>query len=177
MQFILILILGVVFPLAHILNAKLFAFAVITPHIGLIYLPAFFRLFNVLILKPRDGTLATLLGGVLLMRVFDNSTLVELLNIACSTGGPLIALYLFKLYKKREVKLTSPQDLALLTFIYAPANALLHHVMWSQLDPSQLEAPIQVLWMIVGDIAGTLIGAYTLIFVVRLYRAIRHGGV
>lgn len=175
MQLTLILILGVLYPLTHILNGKLFAFAEITPHIGLIYLPAFLRLLNVLILKPRDGTLATLLGGVLLMQVFDNSTLVELLNIACSTGGPLIALYLFKLYFKREVNLTSPQDLAALTFLYAPANALLHHVMWSQLDPSQLQAPLQVLWMILGDITGTLLGAYCLIFVVRVYRMCRAG--
>jgi hypothetical protein len=173
MQFILILILGILYPLTHVLNGKLFAFAEITPHIGLIYLPAFLRLFNVLVLKPRDGTLATLLGGVLLMGVFDNSTLIELLNIVCSTGGPLIALYLFKLYYKRDVNLTSPTDLAALTFMYAPANALLHHVMWSQLDPSQLESPLQVLWMIVGDIAGTLIAAYALIGFVRLYRLFR----
>jgi len=170
MQLVLISILGMVFPLLHVLNGRLFSFAELTPHIGLIYLPAFLRLFNILILKPRDGTLATVLGGLLLMRALDTTSLVEVLNIGCSSGGPLIALYLFTHFYKREVNLTSPRDLTVLTFLYAPANALLHHLLWSQLDPSQLQAPIQVLWMIVGDIAGTLLGAYSLIFIVRLYR-------
>jgi len=60
--------------------------------------------------------------------------------------------------------------------MYAPANALLHHVMWSQLDPAQLEAPQQVLWMILGDITGTLVGGYLLIFLVRGLRAYRQRG-
>lgn len=176
MQFILICVLAVAFPIVHLLNSHLFAFAEISPHIGLVYLPAFLRLFNVLVLKPRDGTLATLLGGLLLMRYFNDSTLIGLLNIVCSTGGPLIALFLFHVFRKRAVELTSPKDLATLTLMYAPANALLHHVMWSQLDPAQLEAPKQVLWMILGDITGTLVGGYLLIFLVRGLRAYRQRG-
>ncbi|MFM7012711.1 MAG: hypothetical protein ACKO0Z_25850 [Betaproteobacteria bacterium] len=173
MQYALVAALAVIYPLVHIFNGIAFKFAEITPHIGLIYLPAFLRLFNVLILKPRDGTLATLIGGVLLMQHFNDSTVVGLLNVVCSAGGPLVALYLFKWHYKREFELTSLRDLTVLTLIYAPANALLHHLMWSQLDPSQLAAPEQVLLMTLGDILGALIGAYMLKMSVRWYRTSR----
>lgn len=173
MQYVLVVALAVIYPLVHIFNGIAFKFAEITPHIGLIYLPAFLRLFNVLILKPRDGTLATLFGGLLLMGYFNDSTVVGLLNLVCSAGGPLVALYLFKFHYKREFDLTSLRDLTVLTLIYAPANALLHHLMWSQVDPSQLAAPAQVLWMTLGDILGALVGAYMLKMSVRWYRTRR----
>lgn len=170
MQFALVGILAVAYPLLHLFNAVAFRFAEVSPHIGLIYLPAFLRLFNVLVLGPRDGTLATLLGGVLLMRHFNDSSLVGLLNIACSAGGPLIALGLFRLYFRRRHDLTSLQDLTWLTLLYAPANALLHHLMWSQLAPRELATPLQVLWMTVGDLLGALLGAYAMRFCIRTYR-------
>ena len=173
MQYVLVVALAVIYPLVHIFNGIAFKFAEVTPHIGLIYLPAFLRLFNVLILKPRDGTLATVLGGVLLMHHFNDSTVVGLLNVVCSAGGPLVALYLFKWHYKREFELTSLRDLTVLALIYAPANALLHHLMWSQLDPRQLAAPAQVLWMTLGDIFGALIGAYMLKMSVRWYKTRR----
>ncbi len=173
MQYVLVAALAAIYPLVHIFNGIAFKFAEITPHIGLIYLPAFLRLFNVLILKPRDGTLATLLGGVLLMQYFNDSTVVGLLNVACSAGGPLVALYLFKLHHKRKVKLTSLRDLTVLSLIYAPANALLHHLVWSQLDPSQLAEPVQVLWMTLGDLFGALLGAYILKWGVQWHRTRR----
>ena len=66
MNALLIIALAELFPVVHIANGWLFKFAEITPHISLIYLPAFLRLANVLVLGPRNGTLATLLGGVLL---------------------------------------------------------------------------------------------------------------
>lgn len=162
MQVVLICILAMAYPVVHVLNGFVFEFAEITPHIALIYLPAFLRLFNVLVLGPRDGTVATLLGGLLLMRSFEDSTLMGLLNILCSAGGPLAALYLFKFYTKRQVDLTSLRDLGVLALLYAPANALLHHLLWVQLDPQQLSTPSQVLWMTVGDLLGTLLGAYAL---------------
>ena len=170
MQYLLIVIFAAAYPLLHIFNGIVFKFAEITPHIGLIYLPSFLRLFNVLVLKPRDGTLATLLGGVLLMEHFNDSTIVSLLNVVCSAGGPLVALYFFKLYHDREVDLTSLRDLTALTLIYAPANAMLHHLMWVFLDPGQLAVPEQVLWMTLGDIFGALIGAYMLKISVRWYK-------
>lgn len=173
MNFLLIIALGVAYPVVHIANGVMFRFAEIAPHIALIYLPAFLRLFNVLVLGPRDGTLATVLGGVLLMRYFNDTQILALLNIVCSAGGPLLAIALFRVYFQRAVNLTSLRDLSILTLVYAPANAVLHHLLWSQLDPAALESPTQVLWMTVGDVLGALVGAYGLRWCVKRMRASR----
>lgn len=170
MNFLLIILFAVIFPIIHVLNGWVFKFAEISPHIGLIYLPAFMRLANVLILGRISGTVATLLGGMLLMQYFNETTTVALLNSLCSATGPLLALSLFKLHAKREVELTSLKDLTLLTLLYAIANAVLHHAMWSVLDPSKLVAPAQVLWMILGDINGALLGAYIMKWVIVTHR-------
>lgn len=170
MNILLILVSALVYPLVHILNGWLFRFAEITPHIGLVYLPAFLRLAHVLILGRVSGTLATLLGSLLLMWHFDTDFSTSLLNSLCSAGGPLVALYLFRWHTGRDVALTSLKDLTLLTLIYAIANAVLHHTAWSVVDPSQLQAPVQVVWMIVGDILGTLLGAYILRWGILRYR-------
>ena len=170
MNALLIIAFAILFPISHITSEWLFKFAQITPRIGLIYLPAFMRLANVLILGPRNGTLATLIGGVLLMRTFNDHSVVGLLNVACSASGPLLALYVFKIYTRRNFELTSLKDLGALTVMYAIANAVLHHLVWSLLDTSQLDKPIQVLWMILGDIFGALIGAYGMKWVISKYR-------
>lgn len=170
MNFLLIGVLAAFYPLLHIFNAFAFQFVEITPHIALVYLPAFLRLFNVLVLGPRDGTLATVLGGVFLMNHFNDNTVVGLLNVACSAGGPLVAISFFQLYLKRSHNLASLKDLSVLTLIYAPTNAVLHHLMWSQLAPEQVAAPTQMLWMTLGDVLGVLIGAYALRFGIRAYK-------
>lgn len=170
MNALLIIAFAILFPIVHIANGWIFKFAEITPHISLIYLPAFLRLANVLILGPRSGTLATLLGGVLLMSTFEVSIVVGLLNIGCSAFGPIVALVVFKAYMRRSFELTSLKDLSILTLIYAVANAVLHHLVWSLVDKSQLAEPSQVLLMVLGDITGALIGAYVMKFVVRQYR-------
>ena len=170
MNALLIIAFAVLFPIVHIANGWIFKFAEITPHISLIYLPAFLRLANVLILGPRNGTLATLLGGVLLMSTFEVSLIVGLLNVGCSAFGPVVALFIFKTYTRRDAELTSLKDLAALTLIYAIANSVLHHLVWSVVDKSQLAEPVQVLWMVLGDIFGALIGAYAMKFVIRQFR-------
>jgi uncharacterized membrane protein len=170
MNALLIIVFAVLFPISHITSGWLFKFAEISPHISLIYLPAFMRLANVLILGPRNGTLATMIGGVLLMRTFNDNSIVGLLNILCSASGPLVALYIFKTYTRRNFDLTSLKDLSTLTMMYAIANAVLHHLVWSVLDKSQLAEPIQVLWMVLGDIFGALIGAYVMKWTVSKYR-------
>lgn len=170
MNALLIIAFAVLFPLVHIANGWFFKFAEISPHISLIYLPAFLRLANVLILGPRNGTLATVFGGVLLMRTFDDNSVAGLLNIGCSAFGPVVALVIFKTYTRRNFELTSLKDLGALTVIYAIANAVLHHLVWSVVDKSQLSEPIQVLWMVLGDIFGALIGAYALKWTISKYR-------
>jgi hypothetical protein len=171
MNALLILVLALAYPMVHIANGFVFSFAEITPHIGLVYLPAFMRLFNVLVLGPLAGTLATFLGGMLLMRYFDEGLTLALLDVGCSAGGPLVALCLFKAGWRRDVDLSSLKDLTLLTLMYAPSNALLHHLMWSWLDPSRLTSPSQLLWMTLGDLLGALLGAYVLRWGVRRYKS------
>lgn len=166
----LVIVFAVIFPLAHILNGWVFGWISISSHIGLIYLPAFLRLANVLILGRLNGTLATLLGGMLLMGYTHESPAVAFLNSLCSAGGPLLALVFFKWHTGRNVELTSLKDLTLLTLVYAVSNALLHHAMWSVLDRSMLDEPVQVLWMIVGDILGALLGAYLMKWGVMAHR-------
>ena len=170
MSALLVILLAVIFPLAHILNGWVFGLAAISSHISLIYLPAFMRLANVLILGRLNGTLATLMGGMLLMFYSNESPLVAFLNSLCSAGGPLLALYLFQWHASRPVELTSLKDLTLLTLVYAISNAVLHHIMWSVLDRSMLQDSTQVLWMILGDISGALLGAYLMKWGVLWYR-------
>ena len=52
MHIVLILALAVLYPATHILNGWLFEFATITESVSLIYLPAFLRLFHLLVLGP-----------------------------------------------------------------------------------------------------------------------------
>ena len=171
MNLLLILVLALVFPLVHVFNGWFFRFFEITPHIALVYLPAFFRLANVLILGRWSGSLATFLGGLLLMLYLGSDFFAATVNSLCSAGGPLVALYFFQWHWGREVRLTSLKDLTWLTLIYAIANSVLHHAVWSVVDPTQLQKPDQVVWMVLGDIIGALIGAYLLRWSVLRYRS------
>lgn len=87
---------------------------------------------------------------------------VELLAIACSAGSPLAAVLLFQLVRGRSAQLASLGDVAAVALIYCVANAVLHHLMWSFFDPTQLAGPINLFWMALGDLNGALLGAYAL---------------
>jgi hypothetical protein len=170
MNALLIIVFSILYPIAHLANGWIFEFAEVSAHISLIYLPAFVRLANVLVLGPRNGTLATLIGGLLLLPTSNDQLSVSLLNIASSATGPLIALYIFKKYTQRHFELTSLKDLSALTVVYAVVNAAVHHLVWSVLDTSKLAEPVQVLWMVLGDISGALVGAYFMKWSILKYR-------
>jgi hypothetical protein len=159
----LVIGLGLLFPLVHIANGWLFSFAAVSPDVGLIYLPAFLRLLNVLVLGKFKGTVAGLLGGLILLAVQDRHPLpLELVNMVCSSAGPLVAVLLFEFWRQRRVNLLSLADLGLVTLIYCLANAISHHFAWALMAPHMLGSPTQVLWMVTGDLIGALIGAYLL---------------
>ena len=160
MHILLILALAVLFPATHILNGWLFDFATLSDRVSLIYLPAFLRLLNLLVLGQLFGTIATILGGLLLMTQLNDPLGLSLLNIVCSSTGPLIAVLCFKLYLKRQPELNSLNDLAGLTLIYCLCNSLIHHVTWVLIDQSQVFELTQVFWMFLGDLNGALLGAY-----------------
>ena len=160
MHILLILSLAVLFPATHILSDWLFDFANINQNISLIYLPAFLRLFNLLVMGPVFGTLSTVLGGLLLMLKQSDPLGLALLNIACSSLGPLIALMAFSIYFKRSIQLTSLKDLCILTLIYCLMNSAIHHIVWLLTDNSPVFDASEAVWMFVGDLNGALLGAY-----------------
>jgi hypothetical protein len=160
MHILLILALAVLFPATHILSGWLFDFATLNDNISLIYMPAFLRLFNLLVLGALFGTLSTVLGGLLLIAQLDEPLGLALLNVVCSSAGPLIALIGLKIYWKGDVELTSLQDLAALTLVYCVCNSLIHHVTWVLMGQSQAFELDQVFWMFLGDLNGALLGAY-----------------
>lgn len=162
LELFLILLSAFVFAFLHLSNAWAFSALEVTPHVGLIYLPAFIRLFNVLVLGNVRGTLATALGGILLMTVFNEHSVVGFLNVLCSASGPLFAVWVFRFYAGREVNLVALKEVGIVTLGYCMVNAIFHHAVWTFFDPSQLVAPQQVLWMMLGDLNGALIGAYCL---------------
>ena len=154
---------GVVFCASHLLNAWLFQAFAISDHISLIYLPAFFRLFNVLVLGLMWGTLGTAIGGVLLLAWTHDATLsISLLNMCVSAGVAAISVVLLQMLLRRRLSITRLNDLLLLSVLYALMNALMHHVLWTVVDPSQLLYPRQVFEMMLGDLGGAVLGAWLL---------------
>jgi hypothetical protein len=160
MFFLLIVALAVLFPAIHIFNGWLFDFATINAHISLIYLPAFLRLFNVLVLGPIWGTVTTFLGSILLMSQFDEPLGYAMLNNFSTCAGPLIALFVYQYQLKRPIQLNSLKDVSVLTLYCSLGNSLVHHMVWYLQNTSSEVKYLEAMWMFVGDLLGTLIGAY-----------------
>jgi hypothetical protein len=159
---------GVLFCASHLLNAWLFQAVAISDHISLIYLPAFFRLFNVLVLGLLWGTLGTAIGGVLLLAWTHDATLwIGLFNICVSAGVAAVSVVLLQVLLRRRLSITRLNDLLLLSVLYALMNALMHHVLWTIVDPSQLLYPRQVFEMMLGDLGGAVLGAWLLRLLAR----------
>jgi hypothetical protein len=154
---------GVAFCASHLLNAWLFQAIAISDPISLIYLPAFFRLFNVLVLGLLWGTLGTAIGGVLLLAWSQDATLwSSLFNMCVSAGVAAISVVLLQMLLRRRLSITRLGDLLKLSVLYALMNALMHHVLWTVVDPSQLLYPGQVFEMMLGDLFGAMLGAWLL---------------
>ena len=151
----------------HVLNSWFFQSIEITSHVSMVYLPAFLRLFNVLVLGAVKGSFTTLLGGVLVMKYLNEPTVIGLLNTVCSICGPLLALLLFQVRFQRPVDLSSLRDLVLLAIACSVINPLLHHATWSVFDPAQPVSAAQLFQMVVGDFMGCLIGVGLMKFTVE----------
>jgi len=121
-ELFLVLLSALVFPFLHLTNTWAFSSLEITPHVGLIYLPAFIRLLNVLVLGIVRGTLATALGGIFLLQVLSDHSVVGFINVLCSASGPLLAVLVFRFYTGRDASLLSLKDLG----IVAIGHWLLH---------------------------------------------------
>ena len=165
--FLLVMFSGTLFFSIHILNSWLLHAIEISNHISLVYLPAFLRLMNVLVLGMLWGTLGTAVGGALLFFWMQDSLLMSICNTIVSAGGAALSVWLMQILEGRPLSLSRLPDLLKLSLFYALLNALLHHLLWSFLDPTQLVAPNQLFYMVVGDINGALVGALGLRWLAR----------
>lgn len=150
---------AVLFPLVHVFNDWAFDAFEFSHHISLIYLPAFLRLANVLLLGHAWGTLTTALGGVLLAIWNNNVTWVEGMNVLASATSGLLSVWLFQIIKERPVRLLEMKDLLQLVMLYALMNALLNHVAWTLVEQDALITVHQLPMMVIGDFLGAMLGA------------------
>ncbi len=150
---------AVLFPLVHVFNGWAFDAFEFSHHISLIYLPAFLRLANVLVLGQAWGTLTTALGGVLLAIWNNNVTWVEGMNVLASATSGWLSVWLFQIIKERPVRLLEMKDLLQLVMLYALMNALLNHVAWTLVEQDALITFHQLPMMVIGDFLGAMLGA------------------
>lgn len=163
---------GVLFCVVHLLNGWLLSSFEISDHISFLYLPSFLRLVNVLVLGMVWGTLGTAIGCLLLMPWSQDTVFLSLVNATASAGCAALAVMLMRFMQKRPLSLARFSDLLSLALLYALLNALIHHALWSMLDPSQLVNPNQLAFMMVGDINGAVIGALVLRWLARHTRLV-----
>jgi hypothetical protein len=83
-------------------------------------------------------------------------------NICVSAVVAALSMLLLQLLLRRRLSITRLTDLVQLSLLYALMNALMHHLLWSWIDPSQLMFPNQIFEMVLGDINGALMGALVL---------------
>ncbi len=150
---------GLLFCGCHLLNGWLLSYFEISNHISLIYLPGFIRLANVLLFGLLWGSIATAMGGLFLMWWFHETWLIGLFNVGISASVAALAVVLMQVLLQRRLSLRKLSDLIQLAGLYALLNAVSHHLMWGIIDPLQLIAWPQLLYMVVGDLNGALIGA------------------
>lgn len=152
---------------AHLLNGWLFQQFELSAHISWIYLPAFLRVAYVLVLGPIWGFLTLFIGGMLLGGGLDENLLQALTNASASALGPVLALWLFMVLKERSLQISRLSDLIQMCVLYALLNALVHHVAWAYNQPTQLLSASQLPIMVIGDLAGAVLGALVFTFTMR----------
>mgnify|MGYP000352523435 CR=1 FL=1 len=159
---LLVVAAGVLFCVVHILNGWLLGAIEISEHISFLYLPSFLRIMNVLVLGVLWGTAGTAVGGALLFFWMQDSLLLSVLNTTVSACSAALAVWCMHIFQQRKLSITRLSDLLKLALLNALLNTLLHHLLWVQLDPSQLVSPHQLGYMMVGDINGAIVGALLL---------------
>ena len=155
------------FAATHLANAWLFDHISVSNHINWIYLPAFLRVAYVLILGPVWGFTAIFVGSSLLGANFNENLLQASLNAGASAIGPVLALVLFRLLKERSLRIAQPSDLMQMCLLYALINAVVHHFCWAYQQPEQLLSVSQLPIMVIGDLAGALLGAFLFTLLMR----------
>jgi glycerol uptake facilitator-like aquaporin len=121
----------------------------------------------VLILGPVWGFTAIFVGSSLLGASFNENLLQASLNAGASAIGPVLALVLFRLLKERSLRIAQPSDLMQMCLLYALINAVVHHFCWAYQQPEQLLSVSQLPIMVIGDLAGALLGAFLFTLLMR----------
>jgi hypothetical protein len=164
---VLTLVAGALYVFMHFFNEWVFRYTEFTEHVNWVYLPAFLRLANVIVLGEFAGSVSTGLGVLVIELFFLDSPLTALLNIAASVSSPLLAFQTFRLLTGRAVNVHYLKDLFQAASIYAFLNSLTHHIAWSIADPKQFYKVDQVPIMFLGDLVGACLGAVAFTFVVQ----------
>lgn len=158
-KFLLLALCAPLFAAAHVFNGWMFQQWELSSHIAWIYLPAFLRLAYVLVLGPGWGFGAVFLGSLLLSGRYEENMLQASTNAFASALGPVLALWLFKILKERSLQISRLSDLVQMCILYALLNALVHHAAWSYNQPDQLMSVHQMPIMVIGDLAGAVLGS------------------
>jgi hypothetical protein len=174
LQIMFAAVLGVLFCVLHLLNGWLLSYFEFSDHINLIYLPGFLRLANVLLLGLLWGSVATAIGGLMLMWWFQETWLIGLFNVGTSACVAALAVVLMEVLMQRRLSLRKLSDLIQLAALYALLNTISHHLMWSVIDPLQFIAWPQILYMVIGDLNGALIGAFALRWVAQHTKLVQY---
>jgi hypothetical protein len=88
--------------------------------------------------------------------------MLSLCNAFISASSAAVSVWVLSILQHRKLSITRLSDLFQLALLCSLLNALLHHLMWSALDPSQLISPNQMAVMAFGDINGAVAGALLL---------------
>lgn len=160
---------GALYCAVHMLNAWLFKYLEFSDHISFLYLPSFLRLANVLVLGMVWGSLGTAVGGVLLLFTmsWQEPWSLSIANLFVSAGTAALAVGVMQILQKRKLALTRLSDLLKLAVLNAFLNSLIHHAVWSVLEPALLVDVNQLPYMLVGDINGAVVGALVLRWLAR----------
>jgi len=156
---VLTILFALLFWATHDFNEWLFRWFEFSIHVNWIYLPAFLRLTNVLVLGPIWGSAATGLGVCMIAGLNGNSPDVILVNALASIFSPLLSVFIFKLLFNRRVEISQVKDLLILACFYALMNAITHHLAWALEEPEQLLSIRQVPIMFAGDLIGACLGS------------------
>ena len=166
-KLLLLTLCAPLFAAAHLFNGWIFQHWALSSHISWVYLPAFLRVAYVLVLGPAWGFAAVFIGSILLGGGFDENMMQASTNALASALGPVLALWLFKVLKERQLQISRLSDLLQMCILYALLNALVHHAAWSYNQPDQLMSVHQMPIMVIGDLAGAVLGSVLFTVVMR----------
>jgi hypothetical protein len=172
--FLFALCAGVLYGAVHIANSWLFQSLELTEHISFLYLPSFLRLLNVLVLGVLWGTIGTAFGCALMFFYLHDSLMLSMCNALVSASSAAAAVWVLSILQQRRLSITKLSDLFQLSLMCALLNALLHHVMWSAIDPEQLISANQLAVMAIGDINGAILGALILRWIASRSTFVQH---